>query len=60
MKNEPNTKLLYFYLGEAYLRKGDEKLARKNFGLFLSMAGGDARLGKQYERARERWARIRE
>lgn len=60
MKNEPNTKLLYFYLGKVSLEKGDKKLARKNFGIFLSMAVGDKRLEKQYARAREEWARIRE
>lgn len=60
MTNEPNTKLLYSDLGRAYLEKGEKKLTKKHFGIFLSMAAGDKRLETQYARAREEWKRIRE
>jgi tetratricopeptide (TPR) repeat protein len=60
MKNEANTKLLYLYLGRAYLGNGEKKLAKKNLSTFLSMAAGDKRLETQYTRAREEWARIKE
>jgi len=60
LKDEPNAKLLYFYLARAYLEKGERKLAKMNFGEFLSVAAGDKRLAAQYARAKEERARVRE
>lgn len=57
MTNEPNTKMLYYYLGRAYLLKGDRKTARKNFEIFLSVAAHDARLEKQISTTRQLLAR---
>ncbi len=59
-KNEPNTKLLYFYLANAYLAIGDNKLARENLSIFISLYEGDKRLEKQYERAKKALAKIKE
>lgn len=60
MRNEPNTKLLYYYLGKAYLAKGDKKRAKENFGAFISLADADRRLKTQYAEARKEWAQIRQ
>lgn len=59
MKNESNTKLLYYYLGKAYLEKGNSKQAKENLDAFLSMAAGDRLLEKLLVRAKEESAQIR-
>ena len=60
LKDEPNTKLLYFYLGGTYLAKGEKELAKKNFGIFLSVTAGDKRLATQYAQAKQEWTRLRQ
>jgi tetratricopeptide (TPR) repeat protein len=40
IKEDPNTKLVYFYIGMVYDKKGDKNLSEKNLKLFLSKAGG--------------------
>jgi len=58
VKDDPNTRLVYFNLGMAYARKGDKRQARRNLRLFLSMAGGDKRLEAQIERAKRELAQM--
>lgn len=60
IRDEPNAKLLYFYLGKAYLGKGDSKSARKNLDIFLSVSAGDERLKRHVSDARKELARIGE
>jgi tetratricopeptide (TPR) repeat protein len=59
MKNEPNTKMLYYYLGRAYFLKGDRKRAKENLDAFSSIAAGDKRLRRQLAKAKEELAVIR-
>jgi tetratricopeptide (TPR) repeat protein len=54
IKDDPNTKLVYFYIGMVYDKKGDKNLSEKNFKLFLSKADGDMRFEGQIKKAKEK------
>lgn len=58
IKDDPNTRLIYFNLGMAYIAKGDKFQARKNFRLFLSIAEGDKSLEGQIGRAKKELAQM--
>lgn len=51
--DDPNAKLLYYYLGKAYRQKGDKKSADESFRIFVSLAKGDKRLAKEHKAAAE-------
>jgi tetratricopeptide (TPR) repeat protein len=54
IKEDPNAKLLYFYIGMVYDKKGDKNLSEKNLKLFLSKAGSDRRFEGQIKKAKEK------
>ena len=51
--DDPNTKLLYFYLGRAYQQKGDKVASEDNFRIFASLAKGDKMMANEYKAALE-------